>query len=143
MACDKNLKIKRPILRRHIIQRSVFEPPAENVDRPALSFENQTELVRAKTIGTKNPFSELDRTRSGAFAKYVTVTDNKENIPAQESRHFMQYYLLSRDEADELLLLTDDVIDRAQRIMKRVMKIQDDLAAQYTAVLNDPDLQES
>lgn len=55
-------------------------------------------------------------------------------IREREHEEF-NYYLLSRDEADELMLLTDDLVDRANRIMVRVMRIQDFLATQYAAAL--------
>ena len=48
------------------------------------------------------------------------------------------YYLLSRDEADDLLLLTDDLVNRANAIMLRVMHIQDGLAAQYATQIAAP-----
>jgi hypothetical protein len=52
--------------------------------------------------------------------------------PVHINENNFNYYLLSRDEADELLLLTDDLVDRANKIMLRVMRIQEFLSEQYT-----------
>lgn len=59
---------------------------------------------------------------------------NLERLPLVRARSVednFNYYLLSADEADQLMLLTDDLVDRANKIMMRVMAIQDVLAMQY------------
>lgn len=50
------------------------------------------------------------------------------------------YYLLSREEANQLLLLTEELIERANKIMMRVMRIQEVLATNYEhrSVIGDP-----
>lgn len=113
--------------------------PESVLARPHLQRENSVQM----------DWSEFDSEIEREIAQLTSPTEEvlsndtptEEDAPTDEATPPTEiwlhgtdpaYYLLSRDEADQLLLLTDELMERANRIMIRVMAIEDALAAQNT-----------